>query len=324
MITRVEIQNYRSFIETEANLGPFTLVIGANGSGKSNFLRLFRDLNTWNSAREYFQLPDGFHSSDSGRLMPHFNRTHIPTRIKLTFADGSMLEAGEKNLTPAALFDGHLIEIIRINPNLVSAIEKVGAPVMVRGDGSGVANAIDAFKTGVGEETFDRIVNDLRDFIPELTSVGLEGAGEGQKRIVGREDGILTPVPGAFLSEGTRTILALLTLIHQPSPPPLLLIEDLDHAIHPRLFEDVVNFLRRICEERDVQIIATTHNPYLLDCFNDDPDSVLLIEKEGGSSRIVPIGEEIKRLRANGSPPSMALSKLYLSGFLSDPVASAP
>ncbi len=45
MITRVEIQNYRSFVDTAVDLKPFTLVIGPNGSGKTNFLRLFRDLN---------------------------------------------------------------------------------------------------------------------------------------------------------------------------------------------------------------------------------------------------------------------------------------
>ena len=42
MLTKVEIKNYRSFVDAEAPLAPFTLVIGANGSGKSNFLKLFQ------------------------------------------------------------------------------------------------------------------------------------------------------------------------------------------------------------------------------------------------------------------------------------------
>lgn len=42
MLTRVSITNYRSFIHAEADLSPFTLVIGANGSGKTNFLKFFR------------------------------------------------------------------------------------------------------------------------------------------------------------------------------------------------------------------------------------------------------------------------------------------
>lgn len=318
MITRVEIQNYRSFAHTETALGRFTLVIGANASGKTNFLKLFCDLNSWIPAYRSFRLPYGAHPDDPQRLMPHLNATGRNSRVLLDFDDGSRMESTEKHLAPETLHNGHLLELIRIDPAAVSADEKVGAPLLIHGDGRGVANALDAFKTGTNEEVFQRIVSDLRGFIPELATIGLEGAGEGMKRIVGREEGIHTPVPGSFLSEGTRTILALLVMIHQPSPPPLLLIEDLDHAIHPRLFEDVVGFLRRVCEERDIQIIATTHNPYLLDCFGDDPDSVLLVEKEASASRLVPVGDELRRLRANGSPESMSLAKLYLSGFLSE------
>ncbi|ELS01796.1 hypothetical protein Xen7305DRAFT_00015020 [Xenococcus sp. PCC 7305] len=41
MLSRIEVQNYRSLLDVKVNLSPFTLVIGANGSGKSNFLQLF-------------------------------------------------------------------------------------------------------------------------------------------------------------------------------------------------------------------------------------------------------------------------------------------
>ena len=41
MITRIHIQNYRSFVDAEVKLRPFSLVIGANGSGKTNLLKAF-------------------------------------------------------------------------------------------------------------------------------------------------------------------------------------------------------------------------------------------------------------------------------------------
>ena len=41
MVTRIRIQNYRSFVDAEVTLRPFTLVVGANGSGKSNLLKFF-------------------------------------------------------------------------------------------------------------------------------------------------------------------------------------------------------------------------------------------------------------------------------------------
>ncbi|MEM9275469.1 MAG: AAA family ATPase, partial [Cyanobacteria bacterium P01_F01_bin.143] len=41
MLSRIEFQNYRSFLDVKVNLSLFTLVVGANGSGKSNFLQFF-------------------------------------------------------------------------------------------------------------------------------------------------------------------------------------------------------------------------------------------------------------------------------------------
>ena len=41
MITHVRIQNFRSFLDAGVELQPFSLIVGANGSGKSNLLKFF-------------------------------------------------------------------------------------------------------------------------------------------------------------------------------------------------------------------------------------------------------------------------------------------
>jgi AAA15 family ATPase/GTPase len=38
MITRVRLRNYRSIAECDVQLGPLTILVGPNGSGKRNFL----------------------------------------------------------------------------------------------------------------------------------------------------------------------------------------------------------------------------------------------------------------------------------------------
>ena len=43
-IKKVKITNFRSFKEAEVHLGAFNVLIGANASGKSNFVQLFRFL----------------------------------------------------------------------------------------------------------------------------------------------------------------------------------------------------------------------------------------------------------------------------------------
>lgn len=45
MLENIQIEGYKSFRELELSLAPVNVLIGANGSGKSNFISLFRMLN---------------------------------------------------------------------------------------------------------------------------------------------------------------------------------------------------------------------------------------------------------------------------------------
>ena len=43
-IRRLKVSNFRSFNELDVELGDFNVLIGANASGKSNFVEVFRFL----------------------------------------------------------------------------------------------------------------------------------------------------------------------------------------------------------------------------------------------------------------------------------------
>lgn len=43
-ISKIRVSNFRSFGDLEVELGNFNVVIGANASGKSNFVQIFRFL----------------------------------------------------------------------------------------------------------------------------------------------------------------------------------------------------------------------------------------------------------------------------------------
>jgi predicted ATPase len=311
MLTRVEISNYRSFLKADANLSPFTLVIGANGSGKSNFLRFFRDVNTRDSGG--FRPQEGSHPNNAAMLMPHLDHIQEPTTATLERSDLKAIHLGAEGI----LHGGQQVEIFSLHPSAISASESVGVATPIAPTGAGVAALLDVLKTGAQEHIFDRIESDLRQFIPDVQKLSLAPEGPGKKSIQITLAGIKTPMPGKLLSDGTRILLALLAIIHQPTPPPLLLIEDLDHSLHPRLFEKMLDCLRDVCRERSVQVIATSHNPYLLDCFSENYDAVLVTRKVNGSSTISNFGEELRAYYANDPVPEMApLSELYLRGYV--------
>jgi predicted ATPase len=69
-------------------------------------------------------------------------------------------------------------------------------------------------------------------------------------------------VPAAHLSEGTLFLLAILTLVHyRAGRPRLILLDDIDRALHPQAQLDLVQSLRKLCNiENDFQIITTAHS----------------------------------------------------------------
>ncbi len=73
-------------------------------------------------------------------------------------------------------------------------------------------------------------------------------------------------VPAHLASEGTLILLALLTILHGPNPPNVLLLDDFDQSLHPGAQVELVRLIKRLLDQLpDVQIVATTHSPYILD-----------------------------------------------------------
>lgn len=72
-------------------------------------------------------------------------------------------------------------------------------------------------------------------------------------------------VPADMVSEGTILALGLVTLLHDPSAPKLILLDDLDRALHLGAQVRLIRTIRAIQKSRpDLQIVASTHSPYLL------------------------------------------------------------
>lgn len=316
MLEHVHIQNYRSFVDASAKLSPFTLVIGANASGKTNFLRLFRDLNRGTLGGGY-ALDSGSHPDNARQLMPHLSRPKEPTKVSLTFDGLPAIDCSGADINGRLPWPVGSLNIFAIDPDKVSAPEGLIANPFVEGDGTGTARVYDMLKTGVNDEIADQIHDAVLQFIPELTRIGVRLVGTSIKEIEARERGVDGTTEGRYLSAGTRILLALITAIHQPSPPPLMLIDDLDHGLHPRLLGKLLEFLQNAARDFGIQVIATTHNANLVNHFLDNPEAVLLVEKENGASTITPLSERLAAIDYDkADAPDMPLGDLWYGGFV--------
>ena len=56
-------------------------------------------------------------------------------------------------------------------------------------------------------------------------------------------------------------VVALLTV----APHSLLLIEEVDNGLHPSRAKELVDMLKDLSRQRQVDVLCTTHNPVLLD-----------------------------------------------------------
>ncbi|MBK7535311.1 MAG: AAA family ATPase [Myxococcales bacterium] len=91
-------------------------------------------------------------------------------------------------------------------------------------------------------------------------------------------------IPADCASQGTLIVLALLTILHGPVRPNLLLLDDLDHALHPRAQMELMRMLKGLLalpKFQDLQIVATTHSPYVLDELTPAEVHVFALRDDG-------------------------------------------
>ncbi len=125
------------------------------------------------------------------------------------------------------------------------------------------------------------------------------------------------------VSEGVLYFLALLCIVHQPDPPKLLLLEEPEKGIHPRRIKEVMDFIFELAELRGIQIILTSHSPYVVDHFADIPEYISVFDRENDETVIRNAGDLISesnaQLAAEGKPPircTDSLGEHWVSGFL--------
>jgi predicted ATPase len=281
VIQEIDITNYRSIARATVRLRPFTILIGANGSGKSNLLKLLVDLSA---------LGDGF----GQELVRHLGHPKGAQQVTLTSSQGKRFTFSQQSyIKPPEL---KAVRVFSIDPRRIGQSEQLEKEPEVFPDGMGAVQVLDALKTGDREDLFDTIERKLHEFVPEVEKLSF-APGNNSKRLQVRERGIQTPVPVSELSEGTRLVLTILTIVHQERKPSLICFEDIDRGLHPALFGKVVDVCRAMVSAEDApQIIATTHNPYFVDQFVDDPDCVQLVEKTDANTTFTPLSERLKQL----------------------------
>jgi len=89
-------------------------------------------------------------------------------------------------------------------------------------------------------------------------------------------------VPATRASEGTILALGVLTMLQSPVRSRTLLLDDVEHGLHPMAQVALVEVIRTIMNQNpDMQIVASSHSPYILDSLKPEEVRITTIGSDG-------------------------------------------
>lgn len=315
MIESIEFSNFKALRKTVLPLEPFTLLLGPNGSGKTSVLQALRGI------AGIVAQPNFAHPMVAAQLVAQLGmpwasllsvtaedrtaaveiklRLCIKARIivatfhwhstgqaswQFNYDDGSELKPNDLMLPLNWLAR---MQTYSLDFSAIAQPIHVNSGATLKTDGGGLAAVLDDLKDNQPER-WESLLAEMCRWLPEYDYILFDKPQQGQKGIALRTLKGGHRIPAKELSQGTLIALALLTLAYLPDPPSLVGLEEIDRGLHPRLLRHLQDALYRLsypesCGENrpPIQVIATTHSPYLLDLYRDHPEEIVLAQKEG-------------------------------------------
>jgi predicted ATPase len=316
MISKVSIRNFKCLRDVQIDLERFTVVVGPNASGKSSILqglhllcRSFRDqegsvegelsAEVSRYSNDYVELAaeSGAKSyryrtrSPSSPGNPHFPG-HFETEPgqpwsgegrgaadDLSSADWKHWTANPGNQSPLPLS-----VLLRLEPSkLIAPSPASPDPTVMAPDGSGLHSAL-ANMTLHEPESWQLLQASLRRIIPTIRQLRYTKTDLHQPTALLFDTVGAHSLPAQQVSEGTLLVLGLLAALHASGRPNLVLLDDLDRGLHPRAQKELIALLRGLLETNpDLQIIATMHSPYMLDCMEPQEVRMTHLSDDGST-----------------------------------------
>jgi len=325
MIESIKFENFKALRDTTLQLSRFTLIVSANGSGKSTALTAILALQDPHQL-QFFDVrsastPDSIPVKLTARWKEE-NNDYIVTLqdfsgiVMPAFSPGGGNQLRRHDKPRNALARAR---VFSLDANAIAAPVQLQPSIELAPNGANLAGVLDRLRDQ-NPERFEALNDQIGRWIPEFDRILFETPGTGVRSLALHTGEGHHVIKAADLSHGTLIALALLTIAYLPEPPSIVCLEEPDHGLHPRLLRDVRDALYRLAypegsdEKREpVQVIATTHNPYFLDLFRDHPDEIVIAEKVGLEAKFSRLSDRADLEEILGDAP---LSEVWYSGVL--------
>ncbi len=153
-------------------------------------------------------------------------------------------------------------------------------------------NEIFFSRLSISTQNLDNFVKDLKEFIPNLSSIELNQALIPQKTIIAIREHGKNLIPLAQYGDGTVKLFRYLLKLESLQGSRLM-IDEIDAGIHYSRLKDFLKKVIQTAKNKNVQIFATTHSKECLGYFTEALQE-LNLEDEGRIIRLADTKSGIK------------------------------
>lgn len=319
------IKGYKSIKDARIDFLPINILIGANGSGKSNFLSFFEFFNklTTEGFSDYVSLRGG-----ADKILHKGSNVTDAIYLKTEFDNGNngylaTLKLGTDGFVVTSerlIYKGDKgVDISRSDTkSRLSKTDNYRAKYVIKylktfrkyhfhdtgakspfsqlshiqndsyflyEKGENLAAFLFNIKTEEPKH-YNRIVDTVRSIAPFFNDFYLQPNKEGYVRLQW-QDKYSSIIYGVNdLSDGTIRFIALTTLFLQPELPKTILIDEPELGLHPFAIAKLAGLIQSAAA-KDCQVIAATQSTDFISHFN--PEDIITVDQKNGET-------EFKRL----------------------------
>ena len=133
------------------------------------------------------------------------------------------------------------------------------------------------------QEQFKKILETMKRRVPGVSSVEAKPTEDGRLVLRFQDGAFRDPFIARYVSDGTIKMFAYLVLLHDPTPYPLLAVEEPENQLYPELLPELAEEFRSYAE-RGGQVFVSTHSPDFLNGL--ELSEIFWLVKRNGESTI--------------------------------------
>lgn len=324
----IEISGYKSIKDEKIELNPINLLIGANGSGKSNFISFFTFLNRLYNKKlnDYIEISGGANKilhkgskiTDRISLKVEFDNkqngysaTLVSGTEGFVFVDEDLIYKGNewdissssKEASVKTHNRGRRAEYIRYYLNgfrkyhfhdtsdksPFSNFSNLENDIyFLYSNGSNLASFLFHIQE-TDKIVYNKIIKTIKSIAPYFSDFFLQPNSENNVRLQWTDRYSEIIYGVTDLSDGTIRFIALTVLFMQPTLPDTIIIDEPELGLHPTAIAKLAGMIKSV-SKKGCQVIIATQSTDLISHFQ--PEDIITVDQIEGESKFNRLNSE--------------------------------